>query len=46
MNDTFLGWQSYPLLFTCPWCDETCDVDYAYEHDHCEPIEKEEEEEL
>jgi len=45
MNDTFLGWQSYPLQFTCSWCGETCDIDYAYEHDYCEPIETEEEEE-
>ena len=34
--DTFMGWQSYPLNFTCPYCDETCDIDYAYEHDYCE----------
>ena len=42
-SDTFLGWQSYPLLFTCPYCEETCDIDYAYEHDHCDNEEKEEE---
>jgi len=45
MNDTFLGWQSYPLQFTCSWCGETCDIEFAYEHDYCEPIETEEQEE-
>jgi|11BtaG_2_1085332.scaffolds.fasta_scaffold58858_1 hypothetical protein len=35
--DTFLGWPTYPALFTCSYCGETCDIDYAYEHDHCEP---------
>ena len=34
--DTFMGWQSYPLNFTCPYCDETCPIEYAYEHDYCE----------
>jgi len=43
--DTFLGWATYPLLFTCPWCGETCDVDFAYEHDHCEPTDNNNEEE-
>jgi hypothetical protein len=46
MNDTFMGWQSYPLQFHCVHCGETCDIDFAYEHDHCEPIETEEEEKL
>ena len=46
--DTFLGWPTYPLLFTCSHCGETCDIDYAYEHEHCDPTdnnnnEKEEE---
>jgi len=44
-SDTFLGWQSYPLLFTCVHCGETCDVEYAYEHDHCEPTDNNQEEE-
>ena len=34
--NTFLGWPTYPALFTCSYCGETCDIDYAYEHDYCE----------
>ena len=48
--NTFMGWQSYPINFTCPYCDETCDIDYAYEHDYCEQeaeqTEEQEEQEL
>jgi len=48
--NTFMGWQSYPINFTCPNCDETCDIDYAYEHDYCEQeaeqTEEQEEQEL
>ncbi len=43
MNDTFMGWQSYPLNFTCVHCGETCEIDYAYEHDDCEQNEQEDE---
>jgi len=42
-SDTFLGWQSYPLLFTCVHCGETCEIEYAYEHDHCDNEEEEQE---
>jgi hypothetical protein len=31
----FLGFQSYPLPFWCPFCEETYEEDYAVYHEHC-----------
>jgi len=34
-SGSFLGYASYPLMWRCEHCGETCEKEYAYEHEHC-----------
>ena len=35
-SGSFLGYASYQLMWRCEYCGETCEKEYAYEHEHCE----------
>ena len=44
--DTFMGWQSYPLLYICDHCEEEMPIEYKDEHICDEQTEEQEEQEL
>ncbi len=43
--NTFMGWQSYPLLYICDHCEEEMPIEYKDEH-ICDEQTEEQEEEL
>lgn len=44
--NTFMGWQSYPLLYICDHCEEEMPIEYKDEHICDEQTEEQEEQEL
>ena len=43
IENTFLGYKSYPILWRCEHCGDEYDPEYHYEHEHCEEEHEEDE---